>query len=264
MDLTVPEYAYMFGFLQADGHLEQGVGQKGKLSVELNARDIALLLKFQKLTPYYSSVTERTRATNFAEIHTSTTWSLCSLEARTKLNELGLPYGRKSKTIAPPSVEFPPNDYLRGVIDADGSVGFTKQGLPFISLTTQSTATGAYLCSHAQSVTGAKRTLKRYARDGIYNLIYVGKAAQKLAVFLYYPGCLSLERKQTTAESIATWVPSPRKKPGPERIVWTAEKDKVLLSTSTVDDACAELGHSRNACRARLTKLLDGLVPLPS
>jgi hypothetical protein len=25
MDLSVPEYAYMFDFLQADGHLQQGV-----------------------------------------------------------------------------------------------------------------------------------------------------------------------------------------------------------------------------------------------
>ncbi|MGW2745077.1 hypothetical protein [Streptomyces sp. NPDC001450] len=102
MDLTVPEYAYMFGFLQADGHLKQGPGQKGRLSVEISARDIGLLRKFQKLTPYYSSVTQRTRSTNFTEIHTSATWSLCSLEARTTLNELGLPYGRKSQTIAPP------------------------------------------------------------------------------------------------------------------------------------------------------------------
>lgn len=51
MDLTVAEYAYMFGFLQADGHLKQGPGKKGRLSVEINARDIELLHRFQKLTP---------------------------------------------------------------------------------------------------------------------------------------------------------------------------------------------------------------------
>lgn len=91
MDLTVPEYAYMFGFLQADGHLAKGPGQKGRLTVEINARDIELLRAFQKLTPYYSSITERTRSTNVAETHRSATWCLCSLEARTLLNGLGLP-----------------------------------------------------------------------------------------------------------------------------------------------------------------------------
>ncbi|WP_323184659.1 hypothetical protein [Streptomyces sp. NBC_00199] len=121
MDLTVPEYAYMFGFLQADGHLQQGVGQKGRLTVEISARDIHLLREFQRLTPYYSSITERTRSTNFTETHTSATWSMCSLDARTTLNELGLPYGRKSKTIAPPRGEFSHRDYLRGVVDAGKS-----------------------------------------------------------------------------------------------------------------------------------------------
>ncbi|MFI1368289.1 hypothetical protein [Streptomyces griseochromogenes] len=132
MDLTVPEYAYMFGFLQADGHLAKGVGQKGRLTVEISAQDIDLLREFQKLTPYNSSIRERTRSTNFAEMHTAAIWSVCSLEARTTINELGLPYGRKSKTIAPPNVEFPRCDYLRGLIDADGSVGFTSKGFPFV------------------------------------------------------------------------------------------------------------------------------------
>jgi hypothetical protein len=99
MDLENPDYAYMFGFLQADGHLAKGAGQKGSLTVEINVRDISILREFQRLTPYNSSVTERTRSTNYAENHRSVTWTLCSLEARTKLNQLGLPYGRKSKKI---------------------------------------------------------------------------------------------------------------------------------------------------------------------
>ncbi|MGW3123656.1 LAGLIDADG family homing endonuclease [Streptomyces sp. NPDC001107] len=264
MDLRVPEYAYMFGFLQADGHLKQGPGRKGRLSVEINARDIDLLRKFQKLTPYYSSVTERTRSTNFAETAHSAIWSLCSLEARTIVNELGLPYGRKSKTIAPPHVEVSTGDYLRGLIDADGSVGFTGKGVPFISLTTASTAIASYLRDYARDVTGAERIIKPNARDSIYNLFYARGAAQRLAADLYYPGCLSLERKRTTASSITSWIRPTGRKPGPERIQWTSEKDRLLLSAATIDDACAKLGHSQNACRARLNKLLDGLVPLPN
>ncbi|MET8565925.1 LAGLIDADG family homing endonuclease [Streptomyces flaveolus] len=61
MDLTVPEYAYMSGFLQADGHLSQQSRNRGGLTVEVSARDIDLLRQFQKLTPYNSSITERTR-----------------------------------------------------------------------------------------------------------------------------------------------------------------------------------------------------------
>jgi LAGLIDADG-like domain len=33
---------------------------------------------------------------------------------------------------------FSTNDYLRGLVDADGSVGITSLGLPFVSFTTAS------------------------------------------------------------------------------------------------------------------------------
>lgn len=196
MDLEDPRYAYMFGFLQADGHLAPGTGRKGRLSVEIGVRDIAILREFQQLTPYSSSITERVRSTNFAERHHSATWTLCALEARTRLNGLGLPYGRKSKRITPPRVEFSRRDYLRGIIDADGSIGHTGQGLPFVSLTTASAAVGAYLCRYAKVVTGAARQIGRNARDGVYNVVHTKEAAVQPAEHLYYPGCLSLARKQ--------------------------------------------------------------------
>ncbi|GGL00216.1 hypothetical protein [Streptomyces flaveus] len=142
-------------------------------------------------------------------------------------------------------------------------MGYTSKGVPFISLTTASTAIGAYLCFYARKITGAERHPRPNQRDGVYNITYSGKAAHALSGHLYYSGCLSLKRKQSAADSVANWVRPTGWKPGPERIQWTSEKDKILLSAPTIDDACAELGHSQNACRARLTKLLDGMVPLP-
>jgi len=264
MDLTVPEYAYMFGFLQADGHLHQQSRQRGRLTVEITARDIDLLRRFQKLTPYNSSITERTRSTNFAEVHTSATWNLCSLEARTRLNELGLPYGRKSKTIAPPSVEFSRCDYLRGVIDADGSVGYTSKGLPFISLTTASTAIGSYLASYATAITGIERVIKRNARDSIYNILYWTEAAQALSAHLYYPGCLSLERKRAAADSLTTWVRPPGMRVAPERRRWTAQEDRVLLLLNNDAAAATELGRTEKSCYIRLWRLRTGQVSMPT
>ncbi|NGO48480.1 hypothetical protein G6048_42535 [Streptomyces sp. YC419] len=264
MDLEDPNYAYMFGFLQADGHLAKGAGQKGRLTVEINARDIAILREFQRLTPYNSSISERTRSTNFAGTHHSATWTLCSLEARTRLNELGLPYGRKSKKITPPRVEFSRRDYLRGVIDADGSVGYTSQGLPFISLTTASTAIVAYLCFYTRKMTGSERSPRRNQRDGIYNIMYITEAAQALTAHLYYPGCLSLKRKQAAADSVANWVRPTGSKPRPPRIKWTCEMDRILLAAPTIAHAAAELNYSQSACQVRRWKLLHGLVPLPN
>ncbi|MFD7688991.1 hypothetical protein [Streptomyces sp. NPDC059781] len=261
MDLMVPEYAYMFGFLQADGHLSKGTGQKGRLSVELNARDIDLLNAFQQLTPYYSSIRKRTRSTNFSEQHHSAIWTLCSLEARTTLNRLGLPYGRKSQTIEPPQVPFSARDYVRGLIDADGSVGLTGVGFPFVSVTTLSEAIGAYVCSYAQQVTGAERTLKRNTRDGIYNILYTKENAQKLAIDLYYPRSLPLARKQAAASALSEWVRPAEMRIAPQRKRWTEREDHVLLRLNNNAEAASALGRTEKSCGIRLWRLRNGLVP---
>ncbi|MFC7911624.1 LAGLIDADG family homing endonuclease [Streptomyces nigra] len=263
MDLTVPQYAYMFGFLQADGHLSGEPRRRGRLTVEIGARDIDLLREFQKLTPYNSSITERTRSTNFSAIHTSAVWCVCSLEARTKINQLGLPYGHKSRTITPPSVAFSGRDYVRGVIDADGSVGCTSQGSPFVSLTTSSTAVATYVSSYVKDITGADRTLKRNRRDDVYNILYTKEAAQQLAAHIYYQGCLSLDRKRSAAHSLGRWTRPASMKHRPPRIQWTPEMDRILLAAPTITHAAAELGYSSTPCRRRRWNLLHGVVPLP-
>ncbi|WP_405931437.1 hypothetical protein [Streptomyces sp. NBC_00827] len=264
MDLEDPNYAYMFGFLQADGHLAKGPGQKGRLTAEINARDIGILREFQRLTPYNSSITERVRSTNFAETHHSATWTLCSLEARTKLNQLGLPYGRKSKTITPPRDEFSRRDYLRGVIDADGSVGYTGKGFPFVSLTTASTVIGAYLCHYARGVTGAERIIKRNTRDDIYNVLYTMEVAQSLAAHLYYPGCLSLERKRTAADSLTTWARPADMRAAYAKRTWNEREDRILLELNSPKAAAEALGRTTQSCNLRLWRLRTGQVPKPS
>ena len=264
MDLTVPEYAYMFGFLQADGHLHQGTGQKGRLTLELGIRDIDLLYRFKHLTPFNSRVSERTRSTNFAETHHSAIWTLCSLEARTMLNGLGLPYGRKSREISPPRVVFCQRDYLRGLIDADGSVGRTGPGWPFISLTTSSTAIAAYTCSYAQKITGAERHINRNARDEVYNSLYEKETAQALVADLYYPGCLSLGRKQVKADSLASWARPFDMRIAHSRRPWTAQEDHVLLQSRDVVAVAEQLQRSEKSCRMRLWRFRNGHLLTPT
>jgi hypothetical protein len=257
MDLEDPRYAYMFGFLQADGHLAQGAGQKGRLTVEINVRDIAILREFQQLTPYNSSITERTRSTNFAATSHTATWSLCSLEARTALNGLGLPYGRKSKGITPPRVPFSRPDYLRGVIDADGAVGFTADGLPFVSLTTASTAIAVYLCHYTKRVLGIQKLPGRNKRDGIYNVLYMREAGVALAQHLYTPDALALGRKKAAAAEVSSWQRPADMPPARQyqRRSWTALEDRILLDTETDEDASVELGRTVKSCKIRRWRL---------
>ncbi len=263
MDLEVPEYAYMFGFLQADGHLQQGVGQKGKLSVEINARDIEILREFQRLTPYYSSITERIRATNFAEQLHSATWTLCSLEARTIVNQLGIPYGKKSRIIGPPQVDFSHRDYVRSCIDADGSLGWTAEGIPYLSHTSASEAMSSYLRQYAKAITATGREVRRNARDQVYVFTYYKEQAQQLAKHLYYPGCLALAHKTANAASIQNWVRPAGMKFAPPRRPWTEADDRELLRLNNRAAAAKRLDRTEKSCSMRLWRIRTGQVPMP-
>ncbi|MFI7343935.1 hypothetical protein ACIBUY_39060 [Streptomyces sp. NPDC050085] len=150
------------------------------------------------------------------------------------------------------------------MIDADGSVGYTKPGLPFISLTTASTAIAVYLCFYARKITGTTLHPSRNKRDEIYNVMYWKEASQALAAHLYYPGCLSLERKQAAADSLHTWV-----RPADMRTAYTARRwkeweDRILLKhNSNVTASAEELGRTYQSCSLRLWRLRSGKVPMP-
>ncbi len=252
MNLEVAEYAYMFGFIQMDGHMARTSPFKGRLSVELSHHDRCILEAFQRLTPYPSTIRERTRTTNFADAYRSVLWTLCAYEARSRLEDLGLPYGAKSSIVKPPCVPFSEPDYLRGLVDADGSLGYTAAGLPFLSLTSASEAVINFLCHYASSLTGAHRTPRRNARDDIFNVVYTNETAVALMQSLYYDGCLGLERKKAAAMKARRWVRPPGMRP-PQlgRRNWTSQEDHILANSRDLETAAQRLGRSVQACKMR-------------
>ena len=260
MDLRDPRYAYMFGFIQADGHLHAGSGNKGRLAVEIGVRDVQLLEKFRELCPYPSSVTTRTRRTNFAEEATSAVWNVCALEARRIVNELGVPYGKKSSSVKPPTEEHSAADYVRGLIDADGAVGFTAKGYPFVSFTTQSDALIEYFCDFGFHTTGAIRNPSRNARDNIYNIMYFNDDAAALAKVLYTPDCLALERKREKAAPVIAWErPSHMRARGVQRR-WTPEEDEVIRRHPP-EQAAVLLGRTLSSCQTRHWRIVGPKKP---
>lgn len=261
-DLRDPASAYTFAFMQADGHHYAGVGRKGKITIEIKAADAGLLHAMQRVLPWRTSVTFRTRATNFVDSARLATLTLCALEARKQLLELGLPVGRKSAIIGPPEGPFSHRDYLRGLIDADGSVGFTATGLPFISLVTASPAIAAFFCAEILRVTGAHRTAKPDKRDGVVNLMVASDPAVALARWLYEDACIALERKRAIALVVASWTRpiGMRARSAPKR--WTADEDASVLHMSD-REAARQLGRTVKSVhmrRWRLTRLLDAKV----
>lgn len=253
--LTDPHHSYFFGFVQGDGHLyrQKGHPNKGRLSVELSVRDQDILFRFKDMFPD-SSIRYRERDTNFRDDYVCAIWTLCGQAFREEIELLGLPVGSKSLIIEPPKTEHCPIDYWRGIIDADGSLGLTSAGLPFVSLVTTSQMLADAYEAFLFSIIGKHKILNRNKRDRAFNIMIVREDAVKVAKVLYYDGCLALDRKKGKARDVVGWV-----RPAGMRInssigAWTSEQDSVIMTVS-VKEACRLLRRTKASVTARKTRL---------
>lgn len=257
-DLTVPEHAYLFGFLQSDGHMSQETRNRGKVRVEINADDAPILKEFQRIIQAPSSLRFRERDTNFKDGHRSAVWSMCDQDLRATFHDLGLPYGRKSKTVAPPSTTFSKPDYFRGLLDGDGSLGLTGEGFPFLAWCTSSRVMAEAIEVFLFGITGKRKDVNPNTRDGSYNVAVWKEDAQAVARLLYYEGCLALPRKASSAQGVVAWVrPETMRRVTWERRRWTPEDDEVVLTMDT-DEAVQLLGRTATSVRTRRWRLTQG------
>lgn len=255
LDLMRPDHAYFFGFAQTDGSHYAGTRQRGRLTIELSERDEAVLHSFTALFDVYSRVSYRQRTTNFGP-HRAVTWTVCDLAFRRELVALGLPTGPKSTMVAPPPTFFSVRDYLRGLVDGDGSVGFTRTGRPFVGFVTASQPLAEFFCAQALSVVGAYRTANRNRRDNVYNLMVAADPAASLAAWLYPDGCLALERKRRAAQLVAAWTrpAGMRARPLAGARRWTPEADADVF-TGSIREAASRLGRSEQSVNLRRCRL---------
>lgn len=250
----VPEVSYLIGLIQADGHLEAQSRDRGKLRLEMQAQDRELLERLQKVIPFYSSISTRVRDTNFKEGSESCTLTAYDQEFRDLINQWGVPYGRKSEIVAPPTVPFSTLDYVRGMIDGNGSVAISSQNKPLISLTTPSNAVVDFYIGFLASATGkAKKQANRNKRDNIYNIVVFNEDAVLLANLLYYDGCLALERKQRAADQVKKWVRPDGMRISPKRD-WDADEDTYILAHS-IEESMTHLGRTKQSVQMRLWRL---------
>lgn len=250
-DLTIPAVAYMFGFLMGDGHLSETTRNRGRLSAEVSVRDEMILHRFTELVPCKTYFSYRSRKTNFASRSDTVIWTLHDRHVREAFKAYGFPVGRKSESVRPPPCAYSVRDYLRGWIDADGSVGVTGQGKLFVSLTTHSEPIKDLFIEHVYRVTGRQKVATRNQRDGVFNLVVLEWIAFDLASDLYYVDCLSLPRKYAAARYIASQRRPPVTK---DRRTWLPGEDAIVLNSSTAD-AAVLLGRTEKSIRMRRWRL---------
>jgi hypothetical protein len=254
ISLENPNYAYMFGFIQSDGHLYKNTRDRGCMSIEVNKQDEDILWAFKSLIPFNSSITERVRNTNFSSNSASVIWRVYDKQFRDYLELWGLPSGRKSNFIKLPNCNFSKVDYFRGLIDGDGSLGITSKGFPFLSLITASSYIAVEYLKLIHQIAGKNKTLNRNTRDKVYNIVVYKEDAQLLASQLYYDDCLALPRKFLKSVEVLSWSRPEQMKRRKNRKPWTLEED-LFITTHSVEHSMEVLDRSRSSIALRLWRL---------
>lgn len=256
LSVSDPSVSYLIGLLQADGSLYQNTRNRGRMSLELNIKDFDILLKLKEFIPVHTSIKERIRETNFSKISHTVTLSVFDLEFRTFLNSHGVPYGIKHNTIESPTGILAV-DYFRGLIDGDGSIGYTKKGIPFISLCTASDSIAIFIKEFLLNTFGYNKKTSRNKRDNVYNIAVTRKIAVDLANMLYYDGCLFLNRKNFAAKNLKWEKPchyKVRQKP------FSKEEDLIILSNQT-SIAAEKLNRTCKGVSMRKWRLKKQKIP---
>lgn len=203
--------SYLYGLLIADGSLylshdkSRKVDNRGRVSLEVNTRDKDIVVKLFNLIPN-SHIRERTRATNFKENYSTCSFVNSQKAFRDWLIGCGYPLSDKTHLASPPSVEYCEIDFWRGFIDGDGSIGFDKRGVPFISIVTVSESMKEAYLAFLQSRYGITKIANRNKRDNAYNIVVYSEKAVNLAKDLWNNPELSLDRKAKKADLVKQWV----------------------------------------------------------
>lgn len=259
MNLKIPNHSYFFGFVQTDGTLRESTRNRGKLEIEIGEKDLHILKSFKNLFPsIYCSIRTRNRDTNFKKGYKSYVFGLYNLEFRKEINNLGIPYGKKSEIVLPPKVNFCERDYIRGLIDGDGSLGLTNRNIPFVSFTVKSEGLKDYLLSVIEKNTGERKRISRNTRDNIYNIMLNGEKAQDFIKYLYYSDCLCLKRKLRKTKLVLKWK-RPKDLKRVFRKLWDEQQDNYIL-THTIQESCNFLKRTDKSIKMRLWRIKNNKV----
>lgn len=254
-NLEKAEFAYIFGFLQTDGHLHEATRNRSCIYIEIASKDKEILEKVQNILPIKCNMQNRCRDTNFMKNCETSVLTIHNYNFKEHIKKLGLPAGKKSRKIKEPTVPFSEIDYWRGIIDGDGSLGITKTGLPFISLTTDSEFISKSFIIFIQKICGGEmKQLNRNKRDDIYNISIFREKAQSLIKCLYYENCFALQRKKDESKKAMGWIRPKSMRRCLNNKFWTPEQDEFILNHST-QESMAKLKRSKNSVTIRRCKI---------
>lgn len=252
--------SYLIGLFQTDGSISLSQRNRGKASIELDINDSNIIYEISDLIPYNYTIFNRKRNIKLKnKVYESETIGIRCTEIgfRNFLINSGVPSGKKSDIIEPPLhlENLSITDYVRGLYDGDGSLGFIKTGQPYVSFTTASDKCVNFLNSFLSELTNKPlKIISRNKRDDIYNIVIKNEEAQLFCKEIYYDNCLSINRKYKKSLEIQKWIrPDNIKKKLPQKF-WKPFEDD-YIQNHTMDESINYLNRSKKSIQIRLIRL---------
>lgn len=248
--MLTPFESYIYGLVLTDGSLYFTTRNRGKVSIELNRKDSELLYKLQEKIPH-SSVKPRTRNTNFKHNSQTMIFTNSQRNFREFFVKNGIPEKDKSTKGIPPITLFSESDFWRGVYDGNGSLGFTSNDEPFISLVTKSEPLKTELLNLLETKFGIIKQINPNNRDNVYNITLKNEDAISFSEFLYKDSSIYMQRKYEKYIEIQKWV---RTKPKISSKSWS-DYELEYIKTHSVEDSMIKLNRTKNSIKMRLWRL---------
>ena len=251
--MNIEDKSYVYGLLGADGCLSLDSRNRGRISLELSDRDRDIVYKLYALIPH-SVVRERIRDTNFKDQYHSITFANYHKPFRDSLIEFGYPVKDKKNLLTVPSLPYSKRDFWRGIVDADGSLGYTSEGSPFVSLVVIGEDLKNEFLNLLEFEFGVIKNVKRNSRDGVYNIVVKHEDAVSLANYLYAGSTLHIDRKYSKYLEVIEWVRTTRK--SGSRSFSQYEVDFIL--SHSIEECVEKLGRSKSSIymkKQRLSKI---------
>ena len=211
--LTNEQLSYLYGLFITDGYISKmSEGKQGqeyyRLGIELKEKDKDILEKILQLLPD-GHIYQRTRNTNFKENYICYSFNYYELDFISWLIKQGFPLENKTENAAPPNWNYDENAFWRGVIDGDGSIGFTKVKnkwqYPYLSLTTKSEKLKEAFHSYLLKTINFNEKNHRNKRDNIYNIKLINKRCLDFCRNIYKNNTIYLNRKYNKYLEILEW-----------------------------------------------------------
>ena len=259
--IEIEHKAYLIGLFQGDGNLYQGTRNRGKLqySISIKDKDIIEKIKLIFRDLVYVGGYESIKDTNFKKNYHYITLFICDKGFRDSLNKY-IPYGKKSETIKPPKFILDKKDlmchYIRGLVDADGSLGLTAEGKCFWSLCTQSEEIKEFILSHIKETLDFEKRLNRNKRDDVYNIVLYNEDAVNYTELLYGKSYIHIDRKYNSYLAVQKWIRTVPKQSGRQK-TWLGYEDKIVLSEElTIEEKMKLLNRTKSSINTRKWRLL--------